>query len=156
MISAALGAHCGATHPSPSRSGAAAVAGATTVGTRVRSNILRDDYAGSDSCARCHAEIHAAWRGSPMRLMTRTPAGAAVHAPFDGATFRFKDDTARLVERDGARHIDLTSAQYGDHRYRVTRVIGGRYREDFAGVASRTRASCCCRSLTCSRRVASA
>jgi predicted CXXCH cytochrome family protein len=140
MICAALGAHCGATHPAASRAGAdrpAAVAGAVAgVGTRVRSNILRADYAGSDSCARCHAEIHAAWRGSPMHLMTRSPGGADVHvrAPFDGATFRFKDDTARLVERDGARHIDLSSARYGDHRYRITRVIGGRYREDFAGV----------------------
>jgi predicted CXXCH cytochrome family protein len=136
VICAVLGAHCGATHPSPSRSGAAAAGAASGAGTRVRSNILRGDYAGSDSCARCHAEIHAAWRGSPMHLMTRVPGGADVHVhtPFDGATFRFKDDTARLVERDGARHIDLTSAQYGDHRFRVTRVIGGRYREDFAGV----------------------
>ena len=123
MICAALGAHCGATHPSPSRSGAAVAGGATGVGARVRSNILREDYAGSDSCARCHAEIHAAWRGSPMHLMTRVPGGARVHAPFDGATFRFKDDTARLVERNGERHIELTSAQYGDHRYRITRVM---------------------------------
>ena len=70
-----------------------------------------------------------------MHLMTRLPAGAAIHAPFEaGATLRFKEDTARLVERDGTRYVDLQSAQYGDHRYRVTRVIGGRYREDFAGV----------------------
>ena len=75
-----------------------------------------------------------------MHLMTRLPAGAGIHAPFAAdpgqaaPTFRFKDDTARLVERDGERYVDLTSAQYGDHRYRITRVIGGRYREDFAGV----------------------
>ena len=75
-----------------------------------------------------------------MHLMTRLPAGAGIHAPFaadpgqPAPTFRFKDDTARLVERDGERYVDLTSAQYGDHRYRITRVIGGRYREDFAGV----------------------
>src|SRR4051812_40251073 len=135
----ALGAHCGATHPSRARSGVAATAvavggGAGGGGARIRSNILRGDYAGSASCARCHAEIHAAWRGSPMHLMTRVPPGAQIHAPFDAATFRFKDDTARLVERDGARFVELTSAQYGDHRYRVTRVIGGRYREDFAGI----------------------
>jgi len=131
------GAHCGAPRPAPSRpvGGAAVAAGTAGAGSRVVSNILRGDYAGSDSCARCHAEIHAAWRNSPMHLMTRVPAGAAVHAPFEaGATLRFKEDTARLVERDGARFVDLQSAQYGDHRYRVTRVIGGRYREDFAGV----------------------
>ena len=133
-----MGAQCGATHPSPSRSGAA-VGGGTGSTRRVTSNILRADYAGSDSCAGCHADIHAAWRGSPMRLMTRVPGGASVRAPFEsdnGAarTFHFKDDTARLVTHDGARYVELTSAQYGDHRYRVTRVIGGRYREDFAGV----------------------
>jgi len=141
LIGAALGAHCGAARPKPSRSGTD-VAAATGADTRTRSNILRGDYAGSESCARCHADIYSAWRGSPMHLMTRLPAGQAVrvHTPFAGAdgssavTFRFKDDTARLSERDGVRYVDLTSAQFGDHRYRVTRVIGGRYREDFAGV----------------------
>jgi predicted CXXCH cytochrome family protein len=74
-----------------------------------------------------------------MHLMTRLPVGAAIHAPFaadlrQSPPFRFKDDSARLVEQDGDRYVDLASAQYGDHRYRITRVIGGRYREDFAGV----------------------
>jgi predicted CXXCH cytochrome family protein len=100
----------------------------------VRSNILRADYAGSARCAGCHAEITAAWRGAPMHLMTRLPAGARVRAPFDGRTFRFKDDTARLTEKDGVRFVELTSPAGGSHLYRVTRVIGGRYREDFAGV----------------------
>jgi hypothetical protein len=135
----ALGAQCGATHPSPSRPGTGVAGGGTGTGRRVGSNVLRADYAGSDSCAGCHADIYAAWRGSPMRLMTRVPGGASIHAPFEPengtpATFHFKDDTARLVTRDGARYVDLSSAQYGDHRYRVTRVIGGRYREDFAGI----------------------
>ncbi len=101
---------------------------------RVRSNILRGDYAGSARCASCHAEITAAWQRSPMHLMTRLPEGAHIRAPFDGTTFRFKDDTARLTEKDGERFVDLTSAGGGRHLYRVTRVIGGRYREDFAGV----------------------
>ena len=104
------------------------------VPARVRSNIVRADYAGSARCASCHAEITAAWRGSPMHLMTRLPEGARIRAPFDGTTFRFKDDSARLTEKDGARFVELASASGGRHVYRVTRVIGGRYREDFAGV----------------------
>src|SRR5947208_16993482 len=68
-----------------------------------------------------------------MHLMTRVPETAQVRAPFDGSVFRFKDDTARLTQKDGARFVSLESAAEG-HRYRVTRVIGGRYREDFAGV----------------------
>jgi predicted CXXCH cytochrome family protein len=138
VLAAASGARCGATHPAASRSGATVVGTSDArAGSWVSSNILRDDYAGSESCARCHADIYSAWRSSPMHLMTRVPAGAAIHAPFEsgsGAMFRFKEDAARLVDRDGARYVELTSAQFGDHRYRITRVIGGRYREDFAGV----------------------
>ncbi len=90
---------CGASRPA----GRAGRAGAPTVAVpaRVRSNILRADYAGSARCASCHAEITAAWRASPMHLMTRLPEGARIRAPFDGATFRFKDDSARLTEKDG-------------------------------------------------------
>src|SRR4029079_17429730 len=53
---------------------------------------------------------------------------------FDGATFHFKDDAAVLSRRDDARFVRIRSARDGNHLYRVTRVIGGRYREDFAGV----------------------
>ena len=132
VITATAGAGCGASRPAAR----AAAAGAPTVAVpaRVRSNILRADYAGSARCASCHAEITAAWQGSPMHLMTRLPEGARIRAPFDGTMFRFKDDSARLTEKDGARFVELASANGGRHLYRVTRVIGGRYREDFAGV----------------------
>jgi predicted CXXCH cytochrome family protein len=101
---------------------------------RVRSNILRADYAGSERCAGCHADIYAAWRTSPMHEMTRIPEGAQVRAPFDGTTFTFNGDRAHFSQDGGERFVDLHSSTAGDHRYRVTRVIGGRYREDFAGV----------------------
>ncbi len=127
----ALAAGCGAARPA-ARSGTAPPMAAGPA--RVRSNILRADYAGSARCAGCHAEITTAWRDAPMHLMTRLPEGARIRAPFDGATFHFKDDTARLTEKDGVRFVELTSPAGGSHRYRVTRVIGGRYREDFAGV----------------------
>jgi predicted CXXCH cytochrome family protein len=99
-----------------------------------RSNILREDYAGSESCAPCHPAIHEAWRRSPMHNMTRLPGGAHVRAPFEGGEVQFKDDSARLESHEGERFMRLRSAQFGDHLYRVTKVIGGRYREDFAGV----------------------
>jgi predicted CXXCH cytochrome family protein len=100
----------------------------------VRSNIVRADYAGSDRCLSCHREIHASWQRSPMHNMTRVPAEAEIRAPFDGHPFRFKDDTASLSVEGGERFVRLQSAATGEHLYRVTRVIGGRYREDFAGV----------------------
>ena len=75
-----------------------------------------------------------------MHRMTRLPghaieAGDATSvAPFDGRAFSFKQDVARLEVRRGQRVMALHSAERGDHLYRVTRVIGGRYREDFAGI----------------------
>ena len=124
---------CGASRPA-ARATAEVVPAAAAAPARVRSNILREDYAGSERCAGCHSDITAEWRSSAMHLMTRLPEGARILAPFDGTTFHFKDDAARMSEKDGARFVELTSPTGGAHLYRVTRVIGGRYREDFAGV----------------------
>jgi predicted CXXCH cytochrome family protein len=120
-------AACGAARPAP-------VAPPVARTTRVASNVVRADYAGSARCESCHREIHAAWAHSPMHRMTRVPETTDVRAPFDGRVFRFKDDSARVTEEGGARFVSLSSTTFGDHVYRVTRVIGGRYREDFAGV----------------------
>jgi predicted CXXCH cytochrome family protein len=103
-------------------------------GRAITSNMVRADYVGSAVCEGCHAEIYAAWQHSPMREMTRLPEGARIRAPFDGREFRFKDDSARFEQRGDARFVRIASRQFGDHLYRVTRVIGGRYREDYAGV----------------------
>jgi predicted CXXCH cytochrome family protein len=100
----------------------------------VTSNILRSDYAGSRSCEPCHQDIYRAWEKSPMHRMTRVAETADTRAPFDGRSFRFKDDSAKLSQDGSERFVSITSQPFGDHVYRVTRVIGGRYREDFAGV----------------------
>jgi len=100
----------------------------------VRSNILRADYAGSASCHNCHRSLYDDWLGSPMRQMTRMPTTASIRAPFDGRTWRFKDDEARFEQQAGTRFIRIRSRRFGEHLYRVTRVIGGRTREDFAGI----------------------
>jgi predicted CXXCH cytochrome family protein len=135
LVAAVGAAACGATRPGVE------LASAGPAPTHVASNIVRADYAGSARCQPCHREIHAAWERSPMHRMTRVPETTDVRAPFDGRVFRFKDDSARVSEAGGTRFVELSSASFGNHVYRVTRVIGGRYREDFAGVevASPTR-----------------
>ena len=100
----------------------------------ITSNVLRTDYAGSPSCAPCHADIWAAWSGSPMHQMTRLTTTAAIRAPFDGSRFHFKADEAVMETRDGQRTITVLSPRFGEKHFLVTKVIGGRYREDFAGV----------------------
>jgi predicted CXXCH cytochrome family protein len=98
----------------------------------VTSNVLRADYAGSEACAGCHAEIYEAWKRAPMHRMTRDLASTEITAPFDGRSLRLGDDVATLEERGGRRFMGLSRAG-SRSLFRLTKVIGGRYREDFVG-----------------------
>ena len=101
--------------------------------TVVASNLLRADYAGSQTCGDCHNEIYAAWQRSPMRNMTRDAATAEIRAPFDGATLHVGNDTCTMEMQGVSRYMRVTTAK-GTTRWRVTKVIGGHYREDFVGI----------------------
>jgi len=92
--------------------------------------VLRPDYAGSEACADCHHEIYEKWAASPMRNMTRDAKGATIRAPFDGATLKLGTDVATMEMQQGARVMRVNS-----ETFRVTKVVGGRYREDFVGVS---------------------
>jgi predicted CXXCH cytochrome family protein len=105
-------------------------------GRVVASNVLRGDYAGSETCADCHAQIYAAWKASPMRNMTRAAGTAQIRAPFDGATLRVGPDSCTM-ESDGANRFMRVTTADGSERFRVTKVVGGHYREDFVGVSER-------------------
>jgi predicted CXXCH cytochrome family protein len=100
----------------------------------VTSNVTAADYAGSASCTPCHSDIATAFGTSPMHRMTRLVDSTDVRAPFAGETLHFKDDTATLEQKGPGRFVRLTNSGSPPRFYRVTRVIGGRYREDFAGV----------------------
>jgi predicted CXXCH cytochrome family protein len=99
-----------------------------------RSNVARDDYAGSATCVPCHRDVASAWSHSPMHRMTRNARNADVRAPFDGRRWSFKGDAVVLETRGDERLVRIESAGGGSRTYRVTRIIGGRTREDFAGV----------------------
>jgi predicted CXXCH cytochrome family protein len=98
------------------------------------SNVERADYAGSEACASCHPQIAEAWARSPMHRMTRNAADAQVLATFNGAVLEFKGATVHAETNDGMRYLRIRR-EHGESLYRVTRVIGGRHREDFVGVA---------------------
>jgi predicted CXXCH cytochrome family protein len=99
----------------------------------VASNVTFDDYAGTRACAPCHASHVETWLRSPMHNMTREADVADVKNPFDG-TFRLKDDEARLAKSGKERFVTITSRRFGSGTWKVTRVIGGHHREDYAGV----------------------
>jgi predicted CXXCH cytochrome family protein len=118
----------------PAMAPAAAPPGAP--GSLVASNILRGDYAGSRACADCHGAIYAAWEASAMRGMTRDARTAAIRAPFDGTSLRVGGDTVTMMMRGGERIMQVVNAQRSE-TFRVTKVVGGRYREDFVGLDDR-------------------
>ncbi|HEY1546716.1 MAG TPA: cytochrome c3 family protein [Kofleriaceae bacterium] len=99
----------------------------------IASNVLRKDYAGSRACADCHDAIYKSWEVSPMRNMTRDARVAQIRAPFDGAQLRVGDDVVTMTMAGSDRVMQLVSPK-GNHTFRVTKVVGGRYREDFVGV----------------------
>ena len=99
----------------------------------IASNVLRADYAGSSACGDCHAAIYQSWAASPMRNMTRDAATAKIQAPFDGAMLRVGGETCTMTTVDGQRGM-IVNDKTGTHRFRITKVVGGRYREDFVGV----------------------
>ncbi|HEY4241208.1 MAG TPA: cytochrome c3 family protein [Kofleriaceae bacterium] len=103
----------------------------------VTSNVLREDYAGSRACSDCHSAIYQTWESSPMRNMTRDAATATIRAPFDGASLRVGGDTAVMETVDGKRMVRVTTADGTLERFTVTKVVGGRYREDFVGTDER-------------------
>ncbi|HET9620230.1 MAG TPA: cytochrome c3 family protein [Kofleriaceae bacterium] len=105
-------------------------------GAVVASNVLRADYAGSRACADCHGAIFAAWESSAMRGMTRDARTAVIRAPFDGATLRVGPDTCTMAMQNGERVMRVVvgaGRDAGTHVFRITKVVGGRYREDFVG-----------------------
>jgi predicted CXXCH cytochrome family protein len=100
----------------------------------VQSNVRFADYAGSKACATCHEEQYASFMRSPMHNMTRGAREAVVRGPFDGTEFHFHDDIAKLQKSGADRFVTIRSKRFGDGIWRVTRVIGGHHREDYAGV----------------------
>jgi predicted CXXCH cytochrome family protein len=126
-------------HPAPGAGPSAAPAPSTKAPdpgdeAEVPSNVLRADYAGSERCATCHEGIATSFRRSPMHRMTRDADGAEIRAPFAGETVRIGADVVHFERAGPSFRMRVETAAGSSHVYRVTRVIGGRTREDFVGV----------------------
>ena len=70
-----------------------------------------------------------------MHRMTREANGAKLMASFAGETFSFKGDTVTLTSDRGEHFFEIQNKGERPRIFRMTRVIGGRTREDYAGVA---------------------
>ena len=130
-----LVASCGSSSTRPETASADRRTPAIAKSNVVTSNVRFTDYAGTQACAQCHPGYVEKWLRSPMHNMTREAKLVRnVQGPFNGTVFRFRDDTARLETAGADRFISITSKRWGDGIYKLTRVIGGHHREDYAGV----------------------
>jgi predicted CXXCH cytochrome family protein len=71
---------------------------------------------------------------SPMHRMTRDAGQTDIHATFDGTIFRLGEDAVTVEKHGDRRYMVLAAKSVPERRYRITKVIGGRVREDFVGV----------------------
>src|SRR5262245_51226562 len=88
-------------------------------------HVAAADFLGSESCAQCHADQYAAWKGSTHGHAGGPPTPDRVIAPFDGVAMRFKDATV-IPSRNGAEYR-FTVNQNGRPAqvFRVDQVVGG-------------------------------
>ncbi len=96
--------------------------------------MLASDYVGSEACRECHLTEYNAFIGSPMHRMTRALGKTEIQAPFAGERFELRGDAATLTTDHEKRRLELRTRDGKQTNFRVTKVIGGRYREDFVGI----------------------
>jgi len=97
------------------------------------SNILPADYAGAESCRKCHQRNYALWSKHPHRWMNAMADRSTVKGDFSGrAVISYRDGTAGFYrERDEYR----MRLERGDVRrvYRVSQTIGSRFYQYYVG-----------------------
>jgi hypothetical protein len=81
-------------------------------------------FAGSDTCADCHAAEAAAWAGSHHALAWTWPSPETVRADFDGTVFAHDGMTARFRVAGDAYRVEVTEKDGVTTDYRVHSVAG--------------------------------
>ena len=85
-----------------------------------------DQFAGSEACAKCHAEEYTAWRGSTHARAGGAPKDATLIARFDGQPLRFKEATVIPTRKTDGSLAFLVEEFSGDRfELPVDAVIGG-------------------------------
>jgi hypothetical protein len=98
------------------------------------SNIHRFDYMGPEACERCHQAEYRSWQNHPHSRMNRNANGASVVGDFLGVSVEYADGKA-VFERGGGEYLmSLFKGNRRVRRYKVTRTIGSRFVQMYAGV----------------------
>ncbi|HTN92541.1 MAG TPA: hypothetical protein VL242_53100, partial [Sorangium sp.] len=81
-------------------------------------------FVGSDRCAPCHAEEHAAWRGSQHARAMQHASAATVLGNFEGARLRYAGQVHRFEHQDGKYWVTTDGPDGQLHRYEVLYTFG--------------------------------
>ncbi|WP_437774910.1 multiheme c-type cytochrome [Sorangium sp. So ce1097] len=81
-------------------------------------------FVGSDRCAPCHAEEHAAWKGSQHARAMQHASAATVLGDFEGARLRYAGQVHRFDRQDGKYWVTTDGPDGRPHRYEVLYTFG--------------------------------
>lgn len=96
------------------------------------SNIRPANYAGPDTCAKCHHDNHASWSAHPHRWMNMPAGPATVRGDFSAQTISYRGGTGTFETRGGKYFMRLV--RDGTTRvYEITQTIGSRYYQYYVG-----------------------
>jgi hypothetical protein len=99
------------------------------------SNILPGDYVGPEACSDCHEENYEAWQEHPHRRMNQMASEETVLGDFDDASVALGRVTARFEHAPGEDYtVTLEGGGAPRRAYRITRTIGVRVKQFYAGV----------------------
>lgn len=105
-----------------------------SVDTGTNSNIRLKDLAGSDSCWKCHEANYELWSEHGHSRMTTHASAATIVGDFSGdQSIEVEGGTAKFY-RDGDRHLMKLIGNQNTSIYEVTRTIGWRHEQEYAGV----------------------
>ena len=105
----------------------------TSVPTGPHSNIRPDDYAGADSCRKCHKKNHASWMEHAHRSMNALATAETVVGDFSGEReIQYLGGTGRFVRTDDGWQMHL-SRDGIELTYDVHQTIGSRFFQYYVG-----------------------
>jgi hypothetical protein len=97
-----------------------------------RSNISKSDYAGPESCKKCHASNYDKWRTHAHRLMNAMATPENVRGDFTGTVMKYLGGEARFFNENGTNFMRLERDKVV-RRYAVFRTIGSRFFQYYVG-----------------------
>ncbi len=101
--------------------------------TGIDSNIHPDDYAGPESCKKCHAENYDSWSKHSHRWMNAVADKTSLMGDFSGQTIDYLGGTATFYQENGECRMKL---ERGDVRrvLQVKETIGSRFFQYYVGL----------------------